>query len=143
MERVLLKSARPACRCHLCTAFVGSGSIEAIALTQAQAINGHGPMCGTDWVPCVMCDEVQRTLIRRGEQAIREMAGCELASEGEEAEAQAAEQAALYFRAIEPGRLPLWSAPVWIADVAEIGDMIRARAEKEIYDQAKKGKHAG
>jgi len=24
------------------------------------------------------------------------------------------------------------------ADVAEIGDMIRARAEKEIYDQAKK-----
>lgn len=144
MERVLLKSARAAaCRCHLCAALVKADDVDALALKHAQHVNGHGPMCGTDWVPCIQCEELARHLVRQGAQTIREQAGCDLVWQSEGAELIAGEQAALYFRAIEPGRLPLWTAPVWIADVAEIGDLVRARAEKEIYESSKQRRHAG
>lgn len=123
----------------LCSSILRDTSLPALALKAAQESNGHGPLCGTDWLPCVQCDAVSRTLAREGERAIRERFSCELVWRNEASDAIAAEQAALYFRVIEPARIDLWRAPVWIADVAEIGDMVRARAEKEIYDAARKG----
>lgn len=130
------RDAEAACTCYLCTSMLRSSDLKALALIEAQQINKHPPLCGTDLMPCKRCEEVARSVERDGALAIRERAGCTLAWRTDEADMIAAEQAELYFAAIEPGRVALWDVPVWLSDVAKIGDMVRAKAEKEIYDAA-------
>jgi hypothetical protein len=140
MERALLRRSSDApCRCNLCLSMIRPTDAESMALVLAQRINAHGPMCGTDFVPCVQCEELMRSLALKGVEALREQAGCELSWRTEGADLVAAEQATLYFRFIEPGRVALWDLPVWMSDVADIGDTVRARAEREIYESAKSG----
>lgn len=141
MEAALLKrkGGDGGCMCDLCNAFIRSTAAEGLATILAQKLNGHGPMCGTDVVPCVQCEEVARSLAAEGVAALRERAGCELAWRTDGMDLVAAEQASLYFRLIEPQRVPLWTSPVWLSDVADIGDMVRAQAEREIYESAKRG----
>lgn len=140
MERALLKrSSESACRCHLCLSMLRPKEAYGMALVLAQRINGHGPMCGTDFAPCVQCEELADSLSTEGVDALRERAECELSWRTEGADLVAAEQASLYFRFIEPGRVALWDLPVWMSEVADIGDTVRARAEREIYEAAKRG----
>lgn len=50
----------------------------------------------------------------------------------------AAEMANLYFGQIRPGRLgDFYGKPRWISDVAEIGDLVTAEAERELLSKVK------
>jgi hypothetical protein len=138
MERALLtKKSADRCRCVLCERGVSKPQDMGVVL--AQKFNGHHIFCGTSDFPCPECEGLMLAWSSEGVEAIRARAECELLWRNEGADLVAAEQASLYFRFIEPGRVALWDLPVWMSDVADIGDTVRARAEREIYEAAKRG----
>jgi hypothetical protein len=70
------------------------------------------------------------------EAELRARFSCERRSES--SNAWAAEMANLYYGQIRPGRLgDFYSKPRWISDVAEIGDLVTAEAERELLSKVK------
>lgn len=136
---MLKRKAASGCRCELCHPRPLE-RLEDLAIVRAQNINGHGPFCGTGPWRCAQCEQLRDALVRGGERALREAVGCERLWSSDEATNEASRLATFYFTLIKPGRVQLWDAPVWMHDVAEIGDLVQARAEKEIYDQMPKPK---
>lgn len=111
-----------------------------MAIVLAQRFNGHHIFCGTAECPCALCEGLMLAWSGEGVDAIRARAQCELAWRTDEHEAEAVEMANIYFRLIKPGRVMVWNAPLWMADVADCGDMVLAKAEKEIADSIPKPK---
>lgn len=109
-----------------------------MAIVLAQKLNGHGFYCGTRGRECKACEGVADGYMADGVQAMRERAGCQLAWQSEAGEREAIELATHYYRLIRPGRVELWRAPVWMTEIAEIGDLVQAQAEREIYEQVSK-----
>jgi hypothetical protein len=107
----------------------------------AQRTNKHGVFCGTSYLPCKQCDVVAAHLRLEGLAALRERLGCELSWRTEEAEYEAADYASDYFTLIRPGRAgDLWTKPVSLKEIADIGDLVQAEAEREIMNSMPKPK---
>lgn len=140
MEAALLKRHRPeACQCVLCSR--SAEEAPDMALILAQKVNRHGIFCGSKFAPCPQCEGLAASYLREGLAALRSRASCQLSWQTEELEHEASEFASIYFRLIRPpGRIELWRAPLWLTEIAEIGDLVQAKAEKEIYDSISKPK---
>lgn len=111
-----------------------------MAVVLAQKHNGHHIFCGTKEFPCPLCEGLMHAWTGEGADAIRARAQCELTWRTDEMEHESAELASLYFRLIKPGRVQLWDVPLWMADVADCGDLVLAKLEKEIADSIPKPK---
>lgn len=123
------------CACELCTTKVVTR--EAMALRAAQIENSHHIFCGTPVCPCASCAGVAAKLRLLPESQLRERFGCERAWLRAD-DAWAAEMANVYFGQLRPGRLgDLYLKPRWLSEVAEIGDLIVAEAEREALHKVK------
>lgn len=92
-------------------------------------------------MPCAACEGLTATYQVRGLAHVRERFGCELWWRSDEAEEEAQFFATIYFTTLRPGRAgDLLAKPVWLLEVAEIGDLVQAEAEREIYDSMPKHK---
>lgn len=115
--------------------------MEDAALVLAQRTNGHGAFCGTSYLPCKQCEQLAAYLRLDGMASLRERLGCELSWRTEDAESEAADLASDYFTLIRPGRAgDLWTKPVILKEIADIGDLVQAEAEREILNSLPKPK---
>ena len=108
-----------------------------MALRAAQIELGHHIFCGTPVCPCAECAQTTAKLRLLPEAQLRERFGCERAWLRAE-DAWASEMSSLYFGLLRPGRLgDLYHKPRWLSEVAEIGDLIVAEAERELLNKVK------
>lgn len=106
--------------------------------------NGHSPLCGTDLWPCAQCEREHDEVMQKSTRFLLRELGHDVHMLDDVLHdphdyGLAGEYAHLYFTVIKPGRMgDLWEKPCWITDVAEIGDEVWVKAEKEAYDALKK-----
>lgn len=76
-----------------------------------------------------------------GMEALRERFKCEVSWRSEDADSEAADFAADYFTLLRPGRAgDLWGKPCSLKEIADIGDLVQAEAEREIMESMPKFK---
>jgi len=138
LRGALLKRPQTDCRCELCVS--GITDPARMALRAAQIELGHDMLCGTQFRACAECDAAMaRHLARPIADLKAEPFGC-VSGPDMEPDDLTKEYSDIYFGMIEPARCgSLLSAPVWVADVAKIGDEVMGEVQAEMMREAKRG----